>query len=175
MLKLGGRVWSCLYLKILHIFISFSFIYFNQASIGMADGHKIPVGTKVQAVYSEDGEWYTFLSCFCGFLLLLKNDAYFIYQFRFFVFHLLCQYSFYCFSLIRVWFSWICRYDATIEAYTPNGYLVAYNGWGNKEEVRFVWIQLWTARQDALYYLIVSKSQWTKNIRFLHSFVYMML
>ncbi|PWA57426.1 Survival motor neuron [Artemisia annua] len=53
------------------------------ASSGMADGHKIPVGTKVQAVYSEDGEWY----------------------------------------------------DATIEAYTPNGYLVAYNGWGNKEEV----------------------------------------
>ncbi|MFS7945974.1 putative Tudor domain-containing protein [Helianthus anomalus] len=38
---------------------------------------------KVQAVYSEDGEWY----------------------------------------------------DATIEALTPNGYLVAYNGWGNKEEV----------------------------------------
>lgn len=52
-------------------------------SSGKYDGHKLPVGTKVQAVYSEDGEWY----------------------------------------------------DATIEAYTPNGYLVAYNGWGNKEEV----------------------------------------
>ncbi|XP_076932031.1 uncharacterized protein LOC143597409 [Bidens hawaiensis] len=45
--------------------------------------HKLPVGAKVQAVYSDDGDWY----------------------------------------------------DATIEALTPNGYLVAYNGWGNKEEV----------------------------------------
>lgn len=27
------------------------------------------------------------------------------------------------------------RYDATIEALTPNGYLVSYEGWGNKEEV----------------------------------------
>ncbi|XP_071725940.1 uncharacterized protein [Rutidosis leptorrhynchoides] len=53
------------------------------ASGGMHDGHKHPVGTKVQAVYSDDGEWY----------------------------------------------------DATIEALTPNGYMVAYNGWGNKEEV----------------------------------------
>ncbi|KAI3448381.1 hypothetical protein Pfo_005046 [Paulownia fortunei] len=41
------------------------------------------VGTKVQAVWSEDGEWY----------------------------------------------------DATIEALTPNGYYVCYDGWGNKEEV----------------------------------------
>ncbi|CAD5166212.1 unnamed protein product [Musa acuminata subsp. malaccensis] len=41
------------------------------------------VGTKVQAVWSEDGEWY----------------------------------------------------DATIEAITPNGYYVYYDGWGNKEEV----------------------------------------
>ncbi|KAL0927809.1 hypothetical protein M5K25_002020 [Dendrobium thyrsiflorum] len=45
--------------------------------------HKFAVGTKVQAVWSEDGEWY----------------------------------------------------DATIEAFTPNGYFVAYDGWGNKEEV----------------------------------------
>lgn len=57
--------------------MSVSFIYFNQASSGMADGHKIPVGTKVQAVYSEDGEWYTFLSCFSGFLLFLKERCLF--------------------------------------------------------------------------------------------------
>lgn len=44
---------------------------------------KLPVGTKVQAVWSDDGEWY----------------------------------------------------DGTIEALTPNGYLVCYEGWGNKEEV----------------------------------------
>ncbi|XWS11576.1 hypothetical protein CRYUN_Cryun37aG0010000 [Craigia yunnanensis] len=44
---------------------------------------KFPVGTKVQAVWSEDGEWY----------------------------------------------------DATIDAITPNGYYVSYEGWGNKEEV----------------------------------------
>ncbi|KAK6915843.1 Survival motor neuron, Tudor domain [Dillenia turbinata] len=55
----------------------------------MESGHyadqyeQFPVGTKVQAVWSEDGEWY----------------------------------------------------DATIEALTPNGYVVCYNGWGNKEEV----------------------------------------
>ncbi|KAL5182271.1 Survival of motor neuron-related-splicing factor 30 [Glycine soja] len=47
---------------------------------------KLPVGTKVQAVWSEDGEWY----------------------------------------------------DATIEAYTPNGYYVSYDNWGNKEEVRLL-------------------------------------
>ncbi|KAB2077927.1 hypothetical protein E1A91_A06G126800v1 [Gossypium mustelinum] len=44
---------------------------------------KFPVGTKVQAVWSEDGEWY----------------------------------------------------DATVEAVTPNGYYVSFDGWGNKEEV----------------------------------------
>ncbi|AEC05597.1 nucleic acid binding/RNA binding protein [Arabidopsis thaliana] len=44
---------------------------------------KFPVGTKVQAVFSDDGEWY----------------------------------------------------DATIEAHTANGYFVAYDEWGNKEEV----------------------------------------
>ncbi|XP_059652049.1 uncharacterized protein LOC132299453 [Cornus florida] len=44
---------------------------------------KFPIGTKVQAVWSDDGEWY----------------------------------------------------DATIEAHTPNGYYVTYDGWGNKEEV----------------------------------------
>ncbi|KAK6945545.1 Survival motor neuron, Tudor domain [Dillenia turbinata] len=55
----------------------------------MGSGHyadqyeKFSVGTKVQAVWSEDGEWY----------------------------------------------------DATIEALTPNGYVVCYDGWGNKEEV----------------------------------------
>lgn len=27
------------------------------------------------------------------------------------------------------------RYDATIEALTPNGYYVSYDEWGNKEEV----------------------------------------
>lgn len=27
------------------------------------------------------------------------------------------------------------RYDATIEAITPNGYYVTYDSWGNKEEV----------------------------------------
>lgn len=46
---------------------------------------KFPIGTKVQAVWSEDGEWY----------------------------------------------------EATIEAYTPNGYFVCFDGWGNKEEVDF--------------------------------------
>lgn len=55
----------------------------DVVSGGMYDGHRLPIGTQVQAVYSEDGEWY----------------------------------------------------DATIEALTPNGYLVAYSGWGNKEEV----------------------------------------
>ncbi|CAI8615850.1 unnamed protein product [Vicia faba] len=44
---------------------------------------RFPIGTRVQAVYSEDGEWY----------------------------------------------------DATVEAYTPNGYYVSYDSWGNKEEV----------------------------------------
>ncbi|MQL99965.1 hypothetical protein Taro_032693 [Colocasia esculenta] len=48
-----------------------------------SESHEFPVGTKVQAVWSEDGEWY----------------------------------------------------DATIEALTPNGYYVSYDGWGNKEEV----------------------------------------
>ncbi|KAK2987003.1 hypothetical protein RJ640_024901 [Escallonia rubra] len=44
---------------------------------------KLTVGTKVQAVWSDDGEWY----------------------------------------------------DATIEELTPNGYIVLYEGWGNREEV----------------------------------------
>ncbi|KAL3685329.1 hypothetical protein R1sor_003351 [Riccia sorocarpa] len=44
---------------------------------------RLPVGTRVQAVWSEDGEWY----------------------------------------------------NATIEAITANGYFVAYDEWGNKEEV----------------------------------------
>ncbi|CAI0378532.1 unnamed protein product [Linum tenue] len=44
---------------------------------------KFPVGSRVQAVWSEDGEWY----------------------------------------------------DATVEAITTNGYYVAYDEWGNKEEV----------------------------------------
>ncbi|PIN12258.1 Splicing factor SPF30, partial [Handroanthus impetiginosus] len=56
----------------------------NVKSTSTADyGGKFPVGTKVQAVWSEDGEWY----------------------------------------------------DATIEALTPNGYYVSYDGWGNREEV----------------------------------------
>ncbi|XVF86192.1 hypothetical protein PTKIN_Ptkin18bG0020600 [Pterospermum kingtungense] len=45
--------------------------------------NKFPIGSKVQAVWSEDGEWY----------------------------------------------------DATVEAITPNGYYVCFDGWGNKEEV----------------------------------------
>ncbi|KAH7576028.1 hypothetical protein ACOSP7_003887 [Xanthoceras sorbifolium] len=56
----------------------------KMESGSISDPHeKFTVGTKVQAVYSEDGEWY----------------------------------------------------DATIEAVTPNGYHVSYDGWGNKEEV----------------------------------------
>jgi len=31
--------------------------------------------------------------------------------------------------------SCIARYNATVEALTPNGYYVAYDGWGNSEEV----------------------------------------
>ncbi|XAR56250.1 hypothetical protein NMG60_11036656 [Bertholletia excelsa] len=49
----------------------------------MSESGKFPVGTKVQAVWSEDGEWY----------------------------------------------------DATVDAHTPNGYYVCFDGWGNKEEV----------------------------------------
>ncbi|XP_030539240.1 survival of motor neuron-related-splicing factor 30 [Rhodamnia argentea] len=50
----------------------------------VSDHHDLlSIGSKVQAVWSEDGEWY----------------------------------------------------DATIEAHTPNGYYVCYDGWGNKEEV----------------------------------------
>ncbi|GFZ09541.1 nucleic acid binding/RNA binding protein [Actinidia rufa] len=56
----------------------------TQEPLNMSDlSDKFPVGTKVQAVWSEDGEWY----------------------------------------------------DGTIEAVTPNGYYVCYDGWGNKEEV----------------------------------------
>ncbi|KAF1867146.1 hypothetical protein Lal_00049575 [Lupinus albus] len=44
---------------------------------------KYPVGAKVHAIWSEDGEWY----------------------------------------------------DATIETYTPNGYYVFYDNWGNRKEV----------------------------------------
>ncbi|KAK3120834.1 hypothetical protein QOZ80_8BG0642370 [Eleusine coracana subsp. coracana] len=57
-----------------------------QSSEGLDDpshSHIFAVGTRVQAVWSEDGEWY----------------------------------------------------NATIEALTPNGYYVAYDGWGNREEV----------------------------------------
>ncbi|OVA19135.1 Tudor domain [Macleaya cordata] len=57
---------------------------YTQTSNHMSESfEKFPVGTKVQAVWSEDGEWY----------------------------------------------------DATIEALTPNGYYVAFDGWGNREEV----------------------------------------
>ncbi|XVF26382.1 hypothetical protein REPUB_Repub14bG0011000 [Reevesia pubescens] len=56
----------------------------SKESLKTSDyGDKFPVGTKVQAVWSEDGEWY----------------------------------------------------DAIIDAITPNGYYVSYDGWGNKEEV----------------------------------------
>ncbi|KAL6501319.1 hypothetical protein OROHE_024966 [Orobanche hederae] len=58
--------------------------HFGYKSRSNADyGDMFPVGTKVQAVWSEDGEWY----------------------------------------------------DATVEALTPNGYFVCYDGWGNREEV----------------------------------------
>ncbi|MCO5589257.1 hypothetical protein L7F22_043223 [Adiantum nelumboides] len=49
------------------------------------DSERFSVGTKVQAVWSGDGEWY----------------------------------------------------NATVEAHTSLGYLVVYDGWGNKEEVDF--------------------------------------
>ncbi|KAF6135262.1 hypothetical protein GIB67_037346 [Kingdonia uniflora] len=56
----------------------------DEESNSVADSFgKFPIGAKVQAVWSEDGEWY----------------------------------------------------DATVEAHTPDGYYVAYNAWGNKEEV----------------------------------------
>ncbi|XP_019450384.1 PREDICTED: survival of motor neuron-related-splicing factor 30-like isoform X1 [Lupinus angustifolius] len=57
----------------------------NEVDLESSSDHqgKFPVGAKVHAVWSEDGEWY----------------------------------------------------DATIEAYTPNGYYVFYDSWGNKEEV----------------------------------------
>ncbi|CAN1147416.1 Survival of motor neuron-related-splicing factor 30, partial [Linum perenne] len=60
------------------------FFLLYQELTDNADPHeRFPVGSRVQAVYSEDGEWY----------------------------------------------------DGTVEAITPNGYYVAYDGWGNKEEV----------------------------------------
>jgi len=31
------------------------------------------------------------------------------------------------------------RYDATVEDLTPNGYYVTFDGWGNREEVWFLW------------------------------------
>lgn len=48
----------------------------------------------------------------------------------FFFFHIL-TYGY------RVWVveSWMYRYDATVEAHTPNGYYVSYDSWGNREEV----------------------------------------
>ncbi|XP_044462579.1 survival of motor neuron-related-splicing factor 30-like isoform X3 [Mangifera indica] len=57
----------------------------NKTESGGISAHHrdFTVGTKVQAVWSEDGEWY----------------------------------------------------DGTVEAITPNGYYVAFDGWGNKEEV----------------------------------------
>ncbi|XP_044491067.1 survival of motor neuron-related-splicing factor 30 [Mangifera indica] len=59
--------------------------YGNKTESGGISAHHddFPVGSKIQAVWSEDGEWY----------------------------------------------------DATVEAITPNGYYVAFDGWGNKEEV----------------------------------------
>ena len=33
-------------------------------------------------------------------------------------------------------FCFCFRYDAVVEAITPLGYLVVFEGWGNKEEVR---------------------------------------
>lgn len=55
----------------------------KESSGPTGDFHKFAVGTRVQAVWSEDGEFY----------------------------------------------------DAIIEALTPNGYFVFYDGWGNREEV----------------------------------------
>ncbi|KAL1831706.1 hypothetical protein ACET3Z_001357 [Daucus carota] len=57
--------------------------HYLESGLMSDQSDRLPIGTKVQAVYSEDGEWY----------------------------------------------------DATIDAFTPNGYLVSYEGWGNKEEV----------------------------------------
>lgn len=51
----------------------------------MDQGYRFPVGAKVQAVWSGDGEWY----------------------------------------------------DATVERVTANGYFIAYDDWGNEEEVDF--------------------------------------
>ncbi|RZC53493.1 hypothetical protein C5167_012344 [Papaver somniferum] len=57
---------------------------YTQASNHLSESfQKFPVGTKIQAVWSDDGEWY----------------------------------------------------DATVEALTPNGYYVHFEGWGNREEV----------------------------------------
>eukprot|EP00268_Persea_americana_P064000 TRINITY_DN8369_c0_g1_i1.p1 TRINITY_DN8369_c0_g1~~TRINITY_DN8369_c0_g1_i1.p1 ORF type:complete len:308 (-),score=99.95 TRINITY_DN8369_c0_g1_i1:373-1296(-) len=55
----------------------------TESSVISEPYERLPIGTKVQAVWSDDGDWY----------------------------------------------------DATIEAHTPIGYYVAYDGWGNKEEV----------------------------------------
>lgn len=55
----------------------------SEFNTGSGNHEGFSVGTRIQAVWSEDGEWY----------------------------------------------------DATIEAITPNGYYVCYDGWGNKEEV----------------------------------------
>eukprot|EP00268_Persea_americana_P064003 TRINITY_DN8369_c0_g1_i4.p1 TRINITY_DN8369_c0_g1~~TRINITY_DN8369_c0_g1_i4.p1 ORF type:complete len:160 (-),score=50.85 TRINITY_DN8369_c0_g1_i4:831-1310(-) len=61
----------------------------TESSVISEPYERLPIGTKVQAVWSDDGDWY----------------------------------------------------DATIEAHTPIGYYVAYDGWGNKEELLlFRWI-----------------------------------
>ncbi|XP_065870950.1 uncharacterized protein [Euphorbia lathyris] len=56
----------------------------SKESVSISNDHdRFPIGARVQAVWSEDGEWY----------------------------------------------------DGTIEEFTPNGYYVRYDGWGNREEV----------------------------------------
>jgi hypothetical protein len=40
-----------------------------------------------------------------------------------------------CFLHLQFVVLWMSRYDATVEAYTPNGYYVSYDSWGNREEV----------------------------------------
>ncbi|ONK73885.1 uncharacterized protein A4U43_C03F570 [Asparagus officinalis] len=53
------------------------------------------------------------------------------------------------------------EYDATVEAITSNGYHVAYDGWGNKEEVKLMLIALLSESElrvfDATIELILDK------------------
>lgn len=103
-------------------------ILFPQESGSTLDhADKFLVGTKVQAVWSEDGEWWVETSVVIALFSFLF--------FNFWSFYILFNYSLPFLSLSCCWFSWFFRYDATIHAHTPNGYYVCYEDWGNKEEV----------------------------------------